>query len=348
MHLIDNHNNYKGCNMKSHTALRYLAMLKILPHGNGPAISTSDIHQKLIDEGFVVDKRTVERDLHKLTTLFEIECIKSSAPNAWRYTKLNWDVKPNMQPSEALALLLCRSKIEKLMPTERNWLKARFIKAEETLKSTNSYSNWQNKVQITSDSLSMDFDFSNSDIRNTIYHAVLKEQQIFINYKKENSPASKEYTLNPLGLILRDQSHYLVATKENFPEEPRLFLFHRMDKVEPLYTKIQKPNSFTIESYLSKQPSAFLLSDDKHTIVLKMKGYPLDIISRNELGQNQDIKPIDEQWKQVTFDSYLTYDLANWIIRYGGDVICQSPSLLLDYVKKKIKQSFDRYFQTDI
>ena len=66
------------------TVLRQLAMLRAIP----PAprkISTSMLRDRLIEEGFAVDIRTVQRDLGKLSTLFPLACDGRSKPHGWSW-----------------------------------------------------------------------------------------------------------------------------------------------------------------------------------------------------------------------------------------------------------------------
>ncbi len=331
--------------MSKDTALRYLTMISLIPTGTGSKISPKKLSKKLEKNGLKIGVRSIERDLRKLKLLFDLECVTGdNGKYYWRYHKQKTNITSELQPSEALALLICQPQIEQLMPDNLAWLNKRFEKAETLLSKQNQYSNWRNKVSMVSDSLLMDFTLQSPDIRKTIYDCVLREQQVIIDYQSEKSDQIKKYELNALGLIIRDQSHYLVATKVEKPEEPRLFLLHRISHAISDHLPISKPKTFTIEDYLQKNPSGFLLSDEKHSVQLKVKGYPLDIINRNKLGDSQRLQQIDETWQQVSFDSYIIYDLANWIIRYGGDVICQSPPILLDYVKKKILKAHQAYF----
>jgi DNA-binding transcriptional ArsR family regulator len=55
--------------MSTSTTLRHLEMLRKIPVYPSTPITTTALHQHLIEEGFDVSKRTVERDLLKLADI---------------------------------------------------------------------------------------------------------------------------------------------------------------------------------------------------------------------------------------------------------------------------------------
>jgi hypothetical protein len=69
--------------MTTSTTLRHLEMLRKIPVYPGTAITTTQLHQNLIDEGFKASKRTVERDLIKLAAIGGLYASETAAGNAW-------------------------------------------------------------------------------------------------------------------------------------------------------------------------------------------------------------------------------------------------------------------------
>lgn len=62
--------------------MRQWQMLKLLP-GKGPGISARELTSELADLGYDVDKRTVTRDLVKLSELFPLVCNDKGTPHGW-------------------------------------------------------------------------------------------------------------------------------------------------------------------------------------------------------------------------------------------------------------------------
>jgi hypothetical protein len=71
------------------TLLRQWEILKLLPTiGSGK--STSQIRTKLVEAGYSVSKRQIERDLWLLYEVFSLECNDKSVPYGWKLiNKLN-------------------------------------------------------------------------------------------------------------------------------------------------------------------------------------------------------------------------------------------------------------------
>ncbi len=68
------------------TILRQWAMLRNIP----PAprkISTGMLRERLIEEGYSVDIRTIQRDLGKLSLLFPLYCDGRSKPWGWSWMR---------------------------------------------------------------------------------------------------------------------------------------------------------------------------------------------------------------------------------------------------------------------
>ncbi len=218
-------------------------------------------------------------------------------------------------------------------------------KADAKLSAKHALSNWKSKVNVVSDSYPLLYDEHHIDeeYRKVIYDCVLNEEQLQIFYQSEKSKQTKKYTLNPLGLIIRDQSHYLVATQEKTPEKPQLFLFHRISFVEKMYTEISKPITFTLNEHFAKNPTGWLLGDKREKIELRVKGYALDVVTHNKLSQDQVLEACDDTWWKVTFSCYPTYDLISWILKFSHDVVCESPYNLRKLVIKRLIDSMTNY-----
>jgi predicted DNA-binding transcriptional regulator YafY len=337
-----------GLVMSTSTTLRHLEMLRKIPVYPGTLISTTDLHQHLIEEGFEVSKRTVERDLLKLTDIGGLYSNESAEGNSWGSIGEGHSKKSAMQPTEALMLVLSEKLLLQTMPIEyAQRIEARIEKAKSLLNSGNTLRKWQDKLQVISDG----YPLINNDsmladaTREIIYECVLKENQINIRYQAKGNGAAFNYCLNPLGLIIRGQSHYLVATKITSPEKPLLFLFHRIKSADNRYEKICIPSSFTLGKYFDKNPSGWILKegDETETVELKVKGYALDTLKNNRLADDQQLTSTTTEWVEVRFKCIPTYDLVAWILRYGADVICEGPANVRDYIKKTLQQTLMQY-----
>ncbi|WP_170948956.1 helix-turn-helix transcriptional regulator [Arsukibacterium tuosuense] len=274
-------------------------------------------------------------------------CANTSAEgNTWY--KITANNREAMQPSEAFMLLLSEKLLVQTMPAEyARRLEERLVKAKSILSAENSFNQWDAKLQVISDGyplINCNNIFS-EELREVIYDGVLREHQIEISYQARGKENAVSYKLNPLGIIIRGQSHYLVATQVTASETPLLFLFHRIKNAYSLYSGIEKPRSFTLQQYYAKNPSGWILKNENQfeTIELKVKDFALDTLTHNKLAEDQLLDNINDGWATVRFNSVPTYDLVAWILRYGADVICVSPEHLRSRVKKSLIASLALY-----
>ncbi|WP_448549589.1 helix-turn-helix transcriptional regulator [Thalassotalea fusca] len=334
--------------MSKSTTVRHLEMLRKVPLYPAQPITTTALHQHLLDEGFQVSKRTVERDLIKLADIGGLYPESSAEGYRWGCIHKNDNKFKEIQPTEALMLVLSENIIGKAMPVEySNRTEERLTDAKSMLNSGNALSKWKEKLQVISDGYPLihNDNFISEKAREIIYDAVLKETQINITYQAKDKSTPISYCLNPLGIIIRGQSHYLVATKKNNPESPLLFLFHRIDTAENNYTEIDYPQSFTLKDYFSKNPSGWILnSDEKYeTVKLKVKGFALDALRNNRLTEDQQLIETSSEWVEVSFTCIPTYDLIAWILRYGADIICEEPTELRLKISNVLNKTLEQY-----
>ncbi|HBC3374048.1 TPA: WYL domain-containing protein [Vibrio parahaemolyticus] len=327
--------------------LRNLVMVDNIPIYPKRGIATADIHQALLDEGYDISKRTVQRDLEKLSEWAALDYEDDEQGHRrWFRDIKKPDVMDVVPASEAFLLVLSEKLLRKAVPVNLSEkMEEWFKKADAKLSSKHLLSSWKSKVNVVSDSYPLIYDEHHIDEehRKVLYDCVLNEEQVQISYQSNKSDQAKDYMLNPLGLIIRDQSHYLVATRDVTPEKPQLFLFHRISSAKKLYLDITKPKTFSIEEYFAKNPSGWLLEDRVETIELKVKGYALDVVTHNKLAEDQILEPCDETWWKVTFSCHPTYDLISWIFKFGQDVVCEAPVTIRKQVVNRLNATLNNY-----
>src|SRR3546814_17997451 len=80
-------------------------------------VTTGELEAKLVDEGFAVSRRTLERDLHGLSGLFPLELDDRVRPYGWSWAKgANFEFMPQLTSSQAVALLLAKAHLRHLLP----------------------------------------------------------------------------------------------------------------------------------------------------------------------------------------------------------------------------------------
>jgi len=335
--------------LSTNTTLRHLTMLNHLPVYPGQGITAKSIHRNLVNDGFDVSKRTIERDLRKLEDALKIESQEDAGQLLWYQLPQQKKVLSAAAPFDALMMVLCHHALKHTLPESLHWkVNENLDKAKAVVSNHQKVCKLEQKVHVIIDGYPLIVnEFSDpwgkTVVREAVYQSVIEESQLTITYCYAQFDAPLSMSLNPLGIIVRGQTHYLVATHTNNPEEPHLFLLHRIKSAKVGFMNTVLPMSFNLASYFAKNPSGYLLKDESMAVELKVKGYAMDVLKRHALGKDQTINVIDKYWSEVTFRTHPTYDLIAWILRYGADVECIQPLFLRTKIKKALQQTLSLY-----
>jgi hypothetical protein len=90
-------------------------MLKLLPN-RAPGLTAAELHQQLEEAGHRTTKRTVERDLNELSSLFPLHCNDKGTPYGWYWQPGRSIDLPGITVGEALTLRLVEDSIRPLVP----------------------------------------------------------------------------------------------------------------------------------------------------------------------------------------------------------------------------------------
>lgn len=305
--------------------VRILTLFDKIPSANSKGESTKVLHESMDSAKFKVSKRTIERDLIKLEGLGFITSTIENNSNYWR--KLGNQGANNLllKPEQAMALIVSQGVLKKVLPqSTHQLLEFPYTKATNTLKGNPIYSKWQDKVFLMQGELTPSSINYDQDIYQTMHEAVLTENKVRLMYQKQGAKQPEEYILSPFGIVVRDYYTYLIATKEQEPEQYRLFSTHRMHSIENLYLDLDTQPVESLSDFLKKN-SVFGLLDDghkKYKIKLHIRRYTYEWVKFNKLHSEQVLSELDEDnWATVEFESYMTYELVGWILKQSVDVI---------------------------
>lgn len=113
---------------------RYLTLLQLIPRWPG-RISTTTLQEKLQDKGFIINQRSLQRDLRDRLAGFPIHCYSDERPYRWGYAKgalFDPSQLPTQDIPSALAFYLAHSHLRYLLPqTVMDQLAPQFQAAHE-------------------------------------------------------------------------------------------------------------------------------------------------------------------------------------------------------------------------
>src|SRR5690554_6045937 len=136
----------------SDTTLRYLEMLQLVPR-YPQSISTGELQQKLAEQGFDINVRSIQRDLEKLSLRFPLIADESSRPFRWSFDAgASARMLPTLDMSTAITLELARAYLSPILPNRvMQHLEPHFREAHAVLKRNgNPLAHWPEKIRLIS------------------------------------------------------------------------------------------------------------------------------------------------------------------------------------------------------
>jgi predicted DNA-binding transcriptional regulator YafY len=331
----------------SDTLFKRIQILKLLP--KFPArISTSEIHNKLEAEGFTLSKRTVQRDLNDLAKLFAIESDGNKDIPGWCWQAGADKIElPEMEPSVALTFQMVKAHLLKFMPPSViSGLSGYFSNADKLLMGLkdNSLTDWSSKIATLSRTQPLIAPDLDPEILSDIYMALLSETQITAHYQpKLEEP--RDYTINPLGIVVVDQVIYLVGTLWEY-KDIKQFALHRFIKVDNLESDIIKSEDFDLKEYIESGQFYFPLTNDDKTISLKFKANKWIAKHLEEvcLSKDQMIKAIeDSELFEISATVDNTQQLRWWLCGFGSGVEVLEPTTLRAEFAQIVESLYAKY-----
>ena len=327
------------------TALRYLALLQLLPVYPRTR-STQDIAERLLlrSAEFAVSRRTLQRDLDKLSTLFPISCDVVGRRYDWYWTDRHALTQiPDMNTASALALRLAEENLTNLLPaTTLKDLSVYFARAKQVLNET-KLGRWSHKIHLISNTSPLRPAIIKPAIQSTVYEALLEGRQLQIHYHARHRETPRTYVLQPFGMVIREGVFYLVAGSAEY-DEPNHYCLHRMQSARVLPEVVRIPKSFNLKTYVEEE-MAFAYPQSQKRIRLKAlfaeeTGFHLQesALSDDQCLNQQE----DGRWLiRATVDD--TAKLRWWLLGFGANVEILKPKSLrreFDDTAKRLAQLY--------
>ena len=326
------------------TLVRQWEMLKSIP-SRGPGITAKDITQILVDEGFQVSKRQVERDLINLQESFPaLDCNNKSIPYGWRWIDGASSIIPSISLMESLSLHLIKETIRPLLPQAvLNAIEPRLRQADSKLKSlrnNNSLASWSDKVRILTPAMPLLPPDINAEVLENIQSALLDDHQIDANYMSMGTDKKKQLTLNPLALVQRGEVTYLIATANDY-DDIRIYALHRFTSAIHLHEKGFRPKEFNIDDYLN---SGFMHFSTGKSLKFEAVAneWLTQILIETPLSVDQKVTTYGKSFKikATVIDSW---QLHWWILSQGESIEIVKPLSLRRNIKKSLVSALSKY-----
>lgn len=330
---------------KKDQIVRQFQIVEIISNSSWP-ITVNDIYDRL---GRSVTTRTIERDLRKLENVFPLGCTEGDRTPGWFWVKGGPETKVStLAVKQALSFSLIQKYLTPLFPSViLNELKPFFEQAKITLDGVNKNPllKWPNKIAVVEPTQPLLPPIINTDIHKSITEALLEDLQLIITYKPVNREV-QVYHINPLGLFLRNQVSYLVASKVD-TNDLRTFALHRMSIAEKTDKQAVHPDDFDFQKFITDNHILANFTGNKSFESIQLKfvadNWVARHLSESRLSKDQKIERIDDESSTVTATVQETEQLFWWLLGFGARVEVLKPNELRNKMANSVKVLADKY-----
>ena len=322
--------------------LRQWEMLKLIPRERKTTVK--ELQNKLEGLGYSVNRRTLERDLDRLSIPFAIEADTRSKPYGWRYA-LNMHPAniPGLTSSEALTMVLLETYLKTLLPVAiADNLASHFSAARHSLSVEHSDSklqSWLKKVKVLSPGQHLLAPTIDPSIQRTVYNALMQGYQLEMDYLAANSTEAKHYgSVHLQGLVQYGSVIYLVVTI-NEHADLRLLALHRIKKVKLKEEALCPLENFDLQAYIDDGGFGFGETSQAIKLVAIFKNGAGHHLIDTPLDKDQQIERLDPQTLKITAEVLDTPQLQRWLSSFGPDLEVLLPETLRNTTTERHQQA---------
>lgn len=324
---------------------RHWETLRLIPRA--PRKTTVDeVWRQLAASGWEVSKRTVERDLEKLSKSFPLVADDRDKPYGWQWLRDSrvFDV-PAMDLPTALTFHFVEQFVQPLLPESvRAHLQPHLAMAVRVLDAaqSNKLRDWTEKVTVIPKGQELLAPAVAPGVTELVYEALLQERRLRIQYRPQRMKGeAREYTVSPLGLVLRDQVYYIVATLFEYQDIMQLAL-HRIDEAALLSDSVKRPKGFSLKRYVQNGEFDYPVGKP----VRLSAAFDADAafhLHETPLSDDQRIVKLDDGRERVTATVKDTQQLRWWLLSFGAKVMVEKPTALRRELASMVKSLGQRY-----
>lgn len=323
--------------------LRQLSMLRLIPRAPRK-ISTKDLQQKLAQEGYDINVRTIQRDLLALSGPFPLtndECVPAGW--YWMHDAPIWDL-PGMDLHAALAFHMAGELLRPIFPQiSLNRLQPHFNQAAAVLRNAGKESGpsaWTGRVSVAHRGQVLQPPVVLPEVQATIETALLENRWVRVEYVSHQQTEPRAMHLNPLGLVFRDDVFYLVATAWEYTEF-RHYALHRMRAATLLDRERSVPPGFDLEAYV-RRSFQYPLADKPINLKLWISNSVAKFVQDMPLHPEQQLQPAEDGMiLSATVED--SRQLRWWLLGVGDEVEVLAPENLRAHFAKMIDNLQQRY-----
>ncbi len=309
--------------------IRQWQMLRLVPRAPRKA-STAMLEAQLADRGFEINRRSIQRDLIKLSVDFPLVCDMRSKPYGWSWARdaAPFDV-PGIDMHTALAFHLAFEYMVHLLPaTTSSYLTPHVAQARSVLATLpgGALAAWPDQIAVVPSAPPRVPPHIDPDVLEAVHTALLTQRRLDVVYRRRGEEETKRYVANPLGLVYRDAIAYLVCTLREYDDMVQLAV-HRMVGADVGGQPSRSPEGFSLGAYVASGAFGFLVGEGR--LALKLRVEPNVAVSMIEapVSADQTISTAPDGWTVVQATVADTVRLRTWLLglSHHAEVLAPEP-----------------------
>lgn len=330
-----------------HRLLRTLQHIPRQREGAAPRIGTSDLLKRLEEEGFDISLRTLQRDLRELQAIFpDLRNDGNRDALGWFWAADAEQVNiPSMDTVQALALKLANHFLQPVMPGLIAPLEKYLTAAERILGAEQTAV--LERIRFVPRSMPLQAAAIPPAVVEIVLTALAEKRRIRVRYASRSGGAPGEYVLSPLGVVLRNEVAYLLATAWEY-QDVRHYALHRFDPrhVELLDEPVTEPDGFDLDRTLNEGAFQYRLGEEPLTLVLRMREETAAHLRETPLADDQQMESAegcDGSWIRIRATVADTLQLRWWLLGLGANVEVEAPESLRREIVGQLGEALGLY-----
>ncbi|MCK0745731.1 helix-turn-helix transcriptional regulator [Chromohalobacter nigrandesensis] len=310
------------------TLFRYLTLLQLIPRSPG-RIATPVLLEKLRERGFMVDTRSLQRDLRdKLALHFPLICDDTQKPFRWYFDRQFQSNLPALDLPSALTLVLAEEYLKGILPpVVLGQLSPQFADAHRLLDDLegNSLSQWRKRVRAIPNGKALLPASVDASIWQGVTQALLENKAIEVRYLSRSREEYKILTLHPQGLVSRHSVTYIVATVDNY-SDLRQFALHRIHQATNSQIPWRETPGFDLDAYIADGAFGYRQSRDDVHLIANVAPQVAWLLTETPLASEQELTPLPHsQWQRLSVELPDDQQTLWWLKGMGANVEVLEP-----------------------
>ena len=304
------------------------------------------IHERLKRDGFPncsqlaldleVATKTVQRDIDFMRDQMDLPIEFDFRRNGFHYTAPVENF-PTVQVTEQelIALFVAEKALAqyKGTPFEKP-LHAAFQKLTEGLNDTVSF-RWAD-IDAAISFRSIGTTVADLELFETVSRAVLRSQELELQYRKLGSSKHEPRRLQPYHLGCIENQWYLLAYDQD-RQQMRTFVLARMKEVRPTGKRFSRPADFSVTKHLGDSFGVFNDGGKPQEIRIRFDSFAARLVRERQWHASQKIKELDDGDIELTLKLGNLPEIHRWVLSWGEHARVIAPKELRDRIAKTVE-----------